>query len=68
MSDGPTRPAKVPRKVKNNKELEAGKNKWQDFATKGKLGKAGKKESMFRTPTGVNGRGELDDIPSTCTR
>ncbi|KAI9855916.1 MAG: hypothetical protein M1813_009350 [Trichoglossum hirsutum] len=56
VSDGPTRPAKVPRKVKNNKELEAGKNKWQDFATKGKLGKAGKKESMFRTPTGVNGR------------
>ncbi|KAI9767378.1 MAG: hypothetical protein M1839_004519 [Geoglossum umbratile] len=56
VSDGPTRPAKVPRKVKNNKELEAGKNKWQDFTTKGKLGKAGKKESMFRTPTGVNGR------------
>ncbi|KAI9765444.1 MAG: hypothetical protein M1840_007403 [Geoglossum simile] len=59
VSDGPTRPAKVPRKVKNNKELEAGKNKWQDFTTKGKLGKAAKKESMFRTPTGVNGRGEF---------
>ncbi|KAL8822390.1 MAG: hypothetical protein Q9191_006874 [Dirinaria sp. TL-2023a] len=56
VSDGPTRPAKVPRKVKANKELEAGKSKWQDFATKGKFGKAGKKESMFRTPEGVNAR------------
>ena len=53
VSDGPIRPAKVPRKVKANKELEAGKSKWQEFATKGKLGKAAKKESMFRTPDGV---------------
>ena len=58
VSDGPTRPAKVPRKVKANKELEAGKNKWQEFATKGKTGKVAKKESMFRTPDGVNARGE----------
>ena len=57
VSDGPTRPAKVPRKVKANKELEAGKSKWQDFSTKGKLGKVAKKESMFRTPDGVNARG-----------
>ena len=57
VSDGPTRPAKVPRKVKANKELEAGKSKWQEFATKGKAGKAGKKDSMFRTPDGVNARG-----------
>ncbi|RMZ89885.1 hypothetical protein DV736_g2892, partial [Chaetothyriales sp. CBS 134916] len=51
VSDGPIRPAKIPRKVKANKELEAGKAKWQDFATKGKFGKSsfGKKESMFRT-------------------
>jgi survival-of-motor-neuron-related-splicing factor 30 len=63
VSDGPTRPAKVPRKVKNNKELEAGKSKWQDFTTKGKQGKAGKKESMFRTPTGVNGRGRFGLYP-----
>ncbi|KAI9844250.1 MAG: hypothetical protein M1838_002266 [Thelocarpon superellum] len=56
VSDGPTRPAKVPRKVKANKELEAGKNKWRDFTTKGKVGKVAKKESMFRTPEGVNGR------------
>jgi survival-of-motor-neuron-related-splicing factor 30 len=61
VSDGPTRPAKVPKKIKANKELEAGKNKWQDFASKGKFGKAAKKESMFRTPEGVNGRGKLTD-------
>ena len=58
VSDGPVRPAKVPKKIKANKELEAGKNKWQDFAAKGKFGKAAKKESMFRTPEGVNGRGK----------
>ncbi|KAI9840456.1 MAG: hypothetical protein M1837_001612 [Sclerophora amabilis] len=56
VSDGPARPAKVPRKVKANKELEAGKNKWQEFATKGKTNKTSKKDSMFRTPEGVNGR------------
>ena len=59
VSDGPTRPGKVPRKVKANKELEAGKSKWQDFSMKGKMGKVAKKESMFRTPDGVNARGEL---------
>ena len=63
MSDGPTRPAKIPRKVKANKELEAGKSKWQQFSAGGgvKKGKgaavtAGKKESMFRTGDGVNAR------------
>lgn len=59
VSDGPIRPAKLPRKVKANKELEAGKNKWQDFSTKGKIGKVAKKDSMFRTPEGVNARGTL---------
>ena len=58
VSDGPIRPPKVPRKVKANKELEAGKNKWQEFTTKGKTGKVAKKESMFRTPDGVNARGK----------
>lgn len=57
VSDGPIRPAKLPRKVKANKELEAGKNKWQDFSAKGKVGKVAKKDSMFRTPEGVNARG-----------
>jgi len=56
VSDGPLRPAKIPRKVKANKELEAGKNKWQDFAAKGKAGKSGKKDSMFRTGESVNAR------------
>lgn len=63
VSDGPVRPAKVPKKIKANKELEAGKSKWQDFAAKGKFGKAAKKESMFRTPEGVHGRGK--HIPAT---
>ncbi|KAL5338844.1 hypothetical protein BJX70DRAFT_182499 [Aspergillus crustosus] len=52
-TDGPPRPAKAPRKVKANKELEAGKNKWKDFAAKTKYGK---KDSMFRTGEGVNAR------------
>ena len=64
VSDGPARPAKIPRKVKANKELEAGKNKWQDFTTKGKLGKVAKKDSMFRTPDGVNARGQLSWLVS----
>lgn len=58
--DGLVRPAKMPRKVRANKELEEGKNKWKDFAakTKGKgKGAFGKKESMFRTGEGVNARG-----------
>lgn len=56
VSDGPARPNKVARKVKATKELEAGKSKWKDFTTKSKFGKAAKKESMFRTPEGVNAR------------
>lgn len=57
-ADG-TRPAKVPRKVKATRELEEGKNKWKDFAAKGKgKGKFGKKDSMFRTGEGVNARGK----------
>ncbi|KAI1848876.1 hypothetical protein JX265_001206 [Neoarthrinium moseri] len=46
------------KKIKATKELEAGKNKWQDFNTKSKFAKAAKtkKDSMFRTPEGVHGR------------
>ncbi|KAF9887011.1 hypothetical protein FE257_010627 [Aspergillus nanangensis] len=51
--DGSARPAKAPRKVKATKELEAGKMKWKDFASKGKMGR---KDSMFRTGDGVNAR------------
>lgn len=57
VSDGPTRPAKIPRKVKAKNELEAGKSKWQDFAAKGK-GKFGKKDSMFRTGESATARGK----------
>ncbi|KAF3492386.1 uncharacterized protein GIQ15_01903 [Arthroderma uncinatum] len=53
--DGSARPAKAQRKVKRKKDLEAGKNKWQDFTSKSKFGKV-KKDSMFRTPEGVNAR------------
>ncbi|KAL4806401.1 hypothetical protein BDV18DRAFT_139383 [Aspergillus unguis] len=51
--DGSARPSKAARKVKANKELEAGKNKWKDFASKTKIGR---KDSMFRTGEGVNAR------------
>ncbi|EXJ82710.1 hypothetical protein A1O3_06524 [Capronia epimyces CBS 606.96] len=56
VNDGPVRPAKIPRKVKANKELEAGKAKWQDFASKSKAAKMTKKESMFRTGESVKAR------------
>ncbi|KAG6009238.1 hypothetical protein E4U54_008592 [Claviceps lovelessii] len=45
-----------PKKIKAKKELEAGKAKWQAFSSKSKISKAGKKESMFRTPEGIHGR------------
>lgn len=57
VNDGPPRPPKIQRQVKAKKELEAGKSKWQEFSVKGKTGKISKKESMFRTPDGVNARG-----------
>lgn len=47
-----------PKKIKAKKELEAGKNKWQEFSSKSKFGKTQKKDSMFRTPDGVHGRGK----------
>jgi survival of motor neuron-related-splicing factor 30 len=59
VSDGPPKPPKIPKKIKAKKELEAGKNKWQDFSAKGKLGKSTKKESMFRTGDSVTARGNV---------
>ncbi len=47
-----------PKKIKAKKELEASKNKWQEFNAKSKFGKTKKKESMFRTPDGIHGRGK----------
>jgi survival-of-motor-neuron-related-splicing factor 30 len=55
QADSP-KPPKA-KKIKANKELEAGKTKWQDFNNKSKFGKKSKKESMFRVPQGVNSRG-----------
>jgi len=59
-TDGEEKPVKKFKKIKANKELEKGKNKWQEFNAKaaGKMGKH-KKESMFRTPEGVGGRGKF---------
>ncbi|XWW98532.1 hypothetical protein V2A60_006532 [Cordyceps javanica] len=53
--DAEAKPSK-PKKIKAKKELEAGKNKWQEFNSKSKFGKTQKKESMFRTPEGIRGR------------
>lgn len=55
------------KKIKATKELEKGKNKWQEFTTKGKFGKSGKKDSMFRTPDGIHGRGKCPQIFSVLT-
>lgn len=52
------KPVKKFKKIKANKELEKGKTKWQDFNAKSKFGKTQKKDSMFRTPDGVHGRGQ----------
>lgn len=52
------KPVKKFKKIKANKELEKGKSKWQDFNAKSKFGKTQKKDSMFRTPDGVHGRGQ----------
>lgn len=56
--EGDEKPVKKFKKIKATKELEKGKSKWQEFNAKaaGKLGKQ-KKDSMFRTPEGVGGRG-----------
>jgi len=56
VSDGPPKPAKAPKKIKANKEYAAAQNSWKDFTAKGKMGKAVKKDSMFRTGEGVTAR------------
>ena len=58
VSDGPARPAKIPKKINTNKVLEGHKSKWSDFQTKNKYGKKSQKDSMFRTGEGVNARGK----------
>ncbi|UNI22721.1 hypothetical protein JDV02_008584 [Purpureocillium takamizusanense] len=55
-NDGEAAKPPKPKKIKAKKELEASKNKWQEFNSKSKFGKTKKKESMFRTPEGIHGR------------
>lgn len=54
-----------PKKIKAKKELEIGKSKWQEFNAKSKSkgSKAFKKDSMFRTPEGIHGRGKPPSRP-----
>lgn len=56
-----------PKKIKATRELEAGKSKWQEFNAKGKGGKSKskgiKKDSMFRTPDSIHGRGKAPTVP-----
>lgn len=58
QKDAEVAKAPKPKKIKAKRELEESKNKWQEFNTKSKFGKSKKKESMFRTPEGINGRGK----------
>lgn len=56
VSDGPTRMAPEPKKLKGNRVLEKGKSNWQDFQKVGPkksgvpAGKKMGKDSQFRTP------------------
>lgn len=65
VSDGPTRMAPAPKKLKGNKTLEKAKTSWNDWQKSGPkkpaLGSASKKlgkESQFRTPDLPNAKGE----------
>ncbi|SMY19716.1 unnamed protein product [Zymoseptoria tritici ST99CH_1A5] len=57
VSDGPTRMAPAPKKLKGNKQLEKSKSSWKDWQSAGPKKSAGAaalkkmgKESQFRTP------------------
>ncbi|KAL2760086.1 hypothetical protein ACRALDRAFT_2038797 [Sodiomyces alcalophilus JCM 7366] len=54
-ADAAAKPPKA-KKLRASKELEKGKNKWQEFNAKSKFAKSQKRDSMFRTPEGVHGR------------
>ncbi|KAK4549332.1 hypothetical protein LTR36_006329 [Oleoguttula mirabilis] len=60
VSDGPTRMAPEPKKLKGNKALEKGKASWNSWQQSGPkkaaLTAPKQKDSMFRTPTNPNGR------------
>ena len=59
QKDAEAAKASKPKKIKAKKELEAGKAKWQAFSSKSKFSKSNKKDSMFRTPEGIHGRGSF---------
>ncbi|KAK3061890.1 hypothetical protein LTR53_019608, partial [Teratosphaeriaceae sp. CCFEE 6253] len=67
VSDGPTRMAPEPKKLKGQKQLQKNQSNWQSWAQSGpkKTGVAGatastsagkKKDSMFRTPNLPNAK------------
>ncbi|KAK5136780.1 hypothetical protein LTR08_002076 [Meristemomyces frigidus] len=60
VSDGPTRMAPEPKKLKGNKALEKGKASWNSWQQSGPkktaLAAPKKKDSMFRTSTDPNAR------------
>lgn len=64
VSDGPTRMAPAPKKLKGNKTLEKSKNSWNDWQKSGPkkpaIGGASKlkKDSQFRTPDLPNAKGK----------
>jgi len=67
VSDGPPRPPKIAKNIKNKKDLETNKSNWQDFSTKGKMGKVAKKDSMFRTGESATARGDFPSLfPVEC--
>lgn len=64
VSDGPTRLAPEPKKLKGNRVLEKGKSNWQDWQKSGPkkaaqtAGKKMGKDSQFRTPDLPGAKGE----------
>lgn len=66
VSDGPTRMAPAPKKLKGNRTLEKSKSSWKDWQKSGpKKPVTGStkmlhKESQFRTPDNPNAKGEAN--------
>lgn len=64
VSDGPTRMAPAPKKLKGNRTLEKSKSSWNDWQKSGPKkpavgGAPKKKDSQFRTPDLPNAKGEF---------
>lgn len=69
VSDGPTRMAPAPKKLKGNRTLEKSKSSWNEWQKSGPkkpvIGSVKKmgKESQFRTPDNPNAKGESGLLP-----